>query len=71
MMNQLRNKYQTKFQLLLEQKMLVNNKMDNIEDYYKRKVGENFEILNREIDEIYNHDENRYLVQNLDFKKFN
>lgn len=71
MINQLRNKYQTKFQLLLEQKMLVNNKMDNIEDYYKRKVGENFEILNREIDEIYNHDENRYLVQNLDFKKFN
>jgi len=31
-----------------------------MEDYYERKVGENFEFLNKQIDELYISEENKY-----------
>lgn len=34
-----------------------------MEDYYNRKFHENFEILNKEIDQIYNDSERKFISE--------
>lgn len=40
--------------------MILCNKVECMEDYYERKVGENFEFLNKQIDELFISEENKY-----------
>lgn len=67
---QLKSKYQTKFSRLIERELLLNNKLENMEEYYQKQLGKNFEIMNRGVDSIFVLEENKHLSQKMDFKTF-